>query len=201
MTTSKQTAQWHEGLDTETLPSGVRFAFWEDVTEYRTIYHVAQQHPAASDENPGTAAAPFRTINAAARRLQPGEKVVIHAGVYRECVRPARGGSGAEAMIAYEAATGERVVVRGSDLWTPEPRPSAGYALPGNTEAAANLRPEKLEVFIDSPTLQGVKTFLSLPIWMAELPDNFTWGYNPFLVRNAYEYMSGPRLAQVPSGR
>ncbi len=183
--------------DTETLPSGARFAFWADATVYRTVYHVAQQHPEASDANPGTAEAPFHTIDAAARRLQPGEKVVIHAGIYRECVRPARGGASAEAMIAYEAAPGERVVVRGSDRWTPECRPSAGYALPGSAEAALNLRPERLEVFLDSPALQGegVKAPLTAPIWMAELPDHFTDGYNPFLVRNAYAYM--PQLNDV----
>ena len=145
--------------------------------------------------NPGSAAAPFRTINAAARRLQPGEKVVIHAGIYRECVRPARGGTDAEAMIAYEAAPGERVIVRGSDLWTPTAHPSAGYALPGSAEAAANLRPEKLEIFLDSPALREVKSSPTPPIWMAELPDNFSNGYNPFLVRNAYAYM--PQLGDL----
>ena len=117
-------------MDTEALPSGARFAFWEDATVYRAVYHVDQQHPAASDDNPGTAEAPFRTINAAAQRLQPGEKVVIHAGLYRECVRPARGGTGPGAMIAYEAAPGERVVVRGSEVWRADARPSTGYALP-----------------------------------------------------------------------
>ena len=163
MPTSKQTAAGDETRDTETLPSGARFAFWDDATVYRTIYHVDQQHPAASDDNPGTAALPFRTINAAARRLQPGEKVVIHAGLYRECVRPARGGAGPEAMIAYEAVSGERVVVRGSEAWTPAARPSAGYSLPETARPA--------------------------PIWMAELPAVFTDSYHPFLLRNAYDYL------------
>ncbi len=149
-------------MDTETLPSGARFAFWEDETVYRAVFHVDQQHPAASDDNPGREEAPFRTINAAAQRLQPGEKVVIHAGLYRECVRPARGGTGPEAMIAYEAAPGERVVVRGSEVWTPSARPSAGYAL--------------------RPTPEGAP-------WMAELPEIFSEDYNPFLLRNAYDYL------------
>ena len=48
-------------MDRETLPSGERFRFWDDATEYQTIYHVAQQHSGASDENPGSAAAPWRT--------------------------------------------------------------------------------------------------------------------------------------------
>ena len=95
-------------MDFDTLPSGQRFAFWDDLTTYRKSYHVAQKHPKASDQNPGTADAPFLTINAAARVLQPGQKVVVHEGIYRECIRPARGGSGSDQMIAYEAAAGER---------------------------------------------------------------------------------------------
>jgi hypothetical protein len=148
-------------MDRDTLPSGSPFAFWDDQTAYHTVYHVAQQDPRAADENPGTREAPFRTISAAAQRLQPGEQVVVHAGVYRECVRPARGGAGPAAMIAYTAAPGERVVIRGSEIWTPVPQPSAGYRIP---EAGTT-------------------------IWMAELPACWEDGYNPFLLRNAYAYL------------
>ncbi len=65
----------------------------------------------SSDANPGTREKPLRTIGRAAEILQPGERVVVHEGVYRECVSPRRGGKGPRAMIAYEAADGERVVV------------------------------------------------------------------------------------------
>ncbi len=147
-------------MESDRLPSGVKFAFWEDVTAYRRIYHVAQKNVAASDANPGTAQMPFLTIQAAARILNPGEKVIVHEGIYRECVRPVRGGAGPDAMIAYEAAEGERVVVKGSDLWTPVPLPSTGYSL----RAAGN----------------------NATIWMADLPEVFTDGYNPFLLRNVY---------------
>lgn len=129
-------------VDRETLPSGDRFAFWEDETVYRRIYHVDQQHPAAADGNEGTAEAPWRTLSAAAERLQPGEKVLIHGGTYRECVCPARGGTGPEAMIAYEAVPGERVVVRGSEIWTPVAGPSAGYNLPASCPAWMGELPE-----------------------------------------------------------
>ncbi|MHB9134208.1 MAG: right-handed parallel beta-helix repeat-containing protein [Armatimonadota bacterium] len=149
-------------MNLDTLPSGARFAFWEDATEYQTVYHVAQRHPAASDENSGTKDAPLLTINAAARLLQPGEKVIVHEGIYRECVRPARGGTGADRMIAYEAAPGERVVVRGSEAWTPAVQPSVGYGI-----------------------AKGAT------VWMADLPAECgADGYNPFLVRNAYQYMT-----------
>ncbi|MCY2953082.1 MAG: hypothetical protein NTU53_14055, partial [Planctomycetota bacterium] len=57
------------------------------------------------------------TINQAAQVLQPGQRVIVAAGVYRERLRPARGGSGPEAMISYEAAPGAQVVLKGSRVF------------------------------------------------------------------------------------
>jgi hypothetical protein len=149
-------------MDFDTLPLGQRFAFWDDATKYDKVLHVARNHPHADDGNPGTAERPLRTINAAAGILDPGQKVVIHEGTYRECVRPARGGTGSDRMIAYEAVPGEHATVKGSEVWTPEARPSAGYKLGGGAT-----------------------------VWMADLPaEFFTGGYNPFLLRNDYAYMS-----------
>jgi hypothetical protein len=139
-----------------TLPDGRPFRFWDDRTRYARVYHVAQRHPKASDDNPGTEKLPFKTIGRAAAILKPREKVVVHAGVYRECVSPARGGSGPAAMIAYEAAHGEEVCVRGSVQWKPAAKPSAGWK--------------------GAPPATGV--------WMADLPVESFGAYNPFLVRN-----------------
>ena len=77
---------------------------------------VDNQAPNASDENPGTPEAPFKTINAAAQVAKPGDTVQVHAGTYREHVMPARGGAD-DARIVYEAAPGETVVVKGSEEW------------------------------------------------------------------------------------
>jgi hypothetical protein len=72
---------------------------------------------AKSDDNgPGTHDRPFRTINKAAQVLQAGERVVIASGVYRECVRPVRGGAGPGQMISYEAAPGAQVFIKGSEV-------------------------------------------------------------------------------------
>ena len=51
-------------------------------------YHVDQGVPTAADANPGTEAAPWKTIGraAAAEELKPGDTVLIHTGVYREHV-------------------------------------------------------------------------------------------------------------------
>jgi len=77
-------------------------------------YHVAQRSPQASDDEPGTIERPWRSISKAAEASQPGDTVVIHAGVYREQVQPGRSGT-ASAPISYEAAPGEEVVLTGAD--------------------------------------------------------------------------------------
>ena len=81
-----------------------------------TEYHVAQQHPQASDKNPGTAAQPFKTISHAAELAEAGDVVRVHTGIYRERVAPRRGGSH-DQPIVYETMPGQRVVVKGSELW------------------------------------------------------------------------------------
>lgn len=141
-----------------TLPNGSNFEFWEDRTAYTKEYHVACEHPAASDSNPGTEGEPFSTIGRAAELLRPAEKVVVHSGTYRECVRPARAGSAADSMISYEVAPGNRACVRGSERWTPDFVPSEGWRRHGDDG--------------------------SIRIWMADLPPEWFIGYNPFMVSN-----------------
>ncbi|MGO8786041.1 MAG: right-handed parallel beta-helix repeat-containing protein [Terriglobia bacterium] len=96
------------------LPDGTPFLTWTDQTRYTRTYHVSQNNPRASDENDGTEEHPFLTINHAAQVVKPGERVWIHAGIYRELVRPRLSGEGPDRMIAYEAAPGEQVIIRGS---------------------------------------------------------------------------------------
>lgn len=80
----------------------------------------------ASDNGPGTAARPWRTISRAARPgvLQPGDAVVIREGVYRESIRPREGGRRGT-RITFAAFPGERVVVTGADAaddgWVRQP--------------------------------------------------------------------------------
>lgn len=81
---------------------------------------VAQQQSSASDRNPGTENKPFRTINAAAQQAQPGDTILVHAGIYRERVIPPRSGN-PDQPIVYEAAPGESVVLRGSEVWSATP--------------------------------------------------------------------------------
>lgn len=76
-------------------------------------YHVAKT---GSDKNDGTRERPFLTISRAAAIAEEGDVVVVHEGVYRECVSPENGARTSKGRITYEAADGERVVIKGSEI-------------------------------------------------------------------------------------
>ncbi len=107
------------------LPDGTAIPLWEQPLTFSKTYYVDNQSSKADDSGPGTSARPFRTIGKAAKVLQPGERVVIASGIYRECVRPERGGTGPTQMISYEAAPGAKVFIKGSEVvkdgWTLDP--------------------------------------------------------------------------------
>jgi len=71
-------------------------------------YYVA---PTGRDTNPGTSAAPWRTIQKAADTLAPGERVLVRRGVYRENVQLRRSGTAAK-PITIAAYPGHRPVVQ-----------------------------------------------------------------------------------------
>ena len=86
-----------------------------------TEYHVAVS---GDDALEGSAQAPFRTIQRAAEAAQPGDTITVHAGTYREWVNPPRGGESDTRRIVYQAALGERAIIKGSEAvkgWQPVP--------------------------------------------------------------------------------
>jgi hypothetical protein len=78
-----------------------------------SVLHVAT---GGSDAADGSEDSPFRTIGRAAAIARPGDTVRVHAGEYREWVVPRRGGLSDRRRITYEAAPGEHVVVKGSEV-------------------------------------------------------------------------------------
>jgi hypothetical protein len=80
-----------------------------------SVFHVATT---GSDAAPGSQDQPFRTINRAAALARPGDTVIVHAGEYREWVKPRRGGLSDARRITYQAAEGEHVVIKGSERVT-----------------------------------------------------------------------------------
>ncbi|MEW4372393.1 right-handed parallel beta-helix repeat-containing protein [Paenibacillus kandeliae] len=82
-------------------------------------YHVCID---GNDRNTGTVEQPLRTISRAAARAVAGDTVIVHAGVYREWVNPANGGT-AEHRIVYRSAGDGEVVITGAERitnWTSE---------------------------------------------------------------------------------
>jgi hypothetical protein len=173
------------------LADGSAFEFWEPSDAYTRTYHVSANHPAASDDNPGAADLPWRTIQRAAEALQPGERVLIGEGVYRERVTPPRGGTGPNAMICYEAAPGAtrgaRAVIKGSQAIP------AGQPERWTRSKIQGIGPE-VRFMKTKPDPNAV-------IWRARLPRAwFSHGYNPFAVVNRSQ-MAGevPRRADPES--
>jgi hypothetical protein len=77
-----------------------------------TTYHVGST---GNDGNTGMVDQPFATIAKASSILRPGDECIIHAGTYRETIRPASSGTNALPII-YRAAGDGPVVVSGADL-------------------------------------------------------------------------------------
>ena len=77
---------------------------------------------AASGRGDGSEAHPFRTISQAAEAAVPGDTVFVAPGVYREWVKPKRGGSGEDARIRYVSQVPKGAVITGSEQvknWVP----------------------------------------------------------------------------------
>ncbi|MBO5006030.1 MAG: hypothetical protein J6C89_01150, partial [Clostridia bacterium] len=76
------------------------------------VYHVSKT---GSDKNEGSASFPFLTISRAAKIAKECDTVIVHEGVYRECVSPEYGARNELGRITYTAAEGEKAVIKGSE--------------------------------------------------------------------------------------
>ena len=83
------------------------------ISALATEFHVSVN---GNDRNDGSSAKPFKTISAAAQVAQPGDVVTVHAGTYRERINPPRGGISDTQRIVYQAAPGEIVEIKGSEV-------------------------------------------------------------------------------------
>ncbi|WP_267387081.1 right-handed parallel beta-helix repeat-containing protein [Sphingomonas sp. GC_Shp_3] len=172
-TTGTATARDGSATTDTRLPDGTAFPRWEQPLTFSKTYYVDIASRSADDAGPGDAARPFRTIGRAAEILQPGERVVIAAGVYRECVRPARGGTGPGEMISYEAAPGAKVCIRGSEV----------------------LGDGWRRVAVPRGPAWGASDASDVAVWRHDLPGTlFPDGYNPFAlpsIMGSWEWLDG----------
>ena len=179
------------------LPDGTQFTFWEKPLSFSKTYYVDGNSRRSDDRGPGTLDRPFRRISKAAEVLLPGERVVIAAGTYRECIRPARGGSGPERMISYEAAPGAVVIVKASDVvadWQPSTEP-----MRDGSESAVRIWKHDLSgaMFPDAYN----------PFAMANVPGDWSWlntkavDMGPYFRRRGMVFADGTPLEPMEQYR
>lgn len=175
------------------LPDGQEFQTWEVPLRFGKSVHVNPAHPKASDDNPGTEAMPLKTINRAAQLVEPGQRVVIGAGVYRERVCPARGGAGPEQIISYEAAPGAKVVLSGSRVvsgrWTRDPR-------------AQHNSPPVWKITLPADWFADENPFREVNLTDQQIDRSMDWavptkGKPPNTLRRGLVFQDGKRLQQV----
>ena len=179
------------------LPDGQEFVSWEVPLQFAKTYYVDNRNPKASDQNPGTKDSPFLTINKAAQVVQPGERVEIMEGVYRERVVPPRGGTGPDKMISYEAAPGAKVVVSGALLVKKGWEPSTGFKLGGkNAPAPATVKIYQLD--LEPLPLGGYNPFGMVNMMMDRR--FLEWkksAWRTQVLRRGLVFVDGQRLEQV----
>ncbi len=78
---------------------------------FPNVYYVDPRHPAAADEPAwGYPGVPLASLAKACAIAQPGEKIVLRGGVYRELLAPKNEG------VTVRAMKGEKVALSGADL-------------------------------------------------------------------------------------
>ncbi|MFC1762462.1 hypothetical protein ACFL6U_10330 [Planctomycetota bacterium] len=78
------------------------------------VIHAGEFHVAVTgdDANPGSLAAPFRTIGKATAVMQSGDRCLIHAGIYRETITPKTD------QLSFGPFKEDRVEINGCDVVT-----------------------------------------------------------------------------------
>ena len=180
------------------LPDGSSYEFWEKDPVWERELFVSNTDPAASDPDDGSEEKPFRTIGKAAAAATPGTRIRIHAGIYRECVRPEQGGTDPEHMISCEAFGDGDVIIRASEE-VKDFIPSEGWMLFRGFGAKPQGEPKIWEYDLDPDVFRGYNPFCAVNI----LHDRLFIEYDKtdmttYLNRRGCVFCDGKPLKQVP---
>ena len=173
------------------LPDGSSYHFWETEPVWERELFVS---PEGCDDSDGSEAAPFRTIGRAAMEAEPGTRVRIHAGLYRECVKPAWGGTDPAHLISYEAYGDGDVVIRASE--------EVGKFIPSEGWMLRGVDPKSVRIWeygLDPDLFRGYNPFCAVNI----LHDRLFIEYDKtdmttYLNRRGCVFCDGKPLTQVP---
>ncbi|MCE5215725.1 right-handed parallel beta-helix repeat-containing protein, partial [bacterium] len=105
-------------------------------------------HPQSSDSNSGSPESPLKTIARSAELVQPGDRVIIKPGLYRESIPLKRSGAPG-APISFVAETPGTVVITGADPvanWTRLSGDAPIYRVPWPYQFIINHTKEGLPV-------------------------------------------------------
>ena len=102
-------------MKTIRILSSVLFVFLAAFTLHAAEYCVWPTAPGASDDGPGTAHKPWKTIAKAAASVQAGDTVLIHAGTYPEMVTINAAGTAARPIV-FRAFGDDEVILEGADV-------------------------------------------------------------------------------------
>lgn len=108
------------------------------------VYYVDARNPQSSDDNPGTAQLPFKTINKSAQVVKPGDIVIVKPGVYREHIELIRSGKPG-APITFIADPPHSVIVSGADIikgWEKLEGNEPIYSVKWTHRFVINVRPD-----------------------------------------------------------
>ncbi len=105
----------------EQILSKILIAFFTNGVPAKSLQeiHVSIE---GKDDHDGSLSKPLRTISAVAKVALPGDIITVHEGTYRERITPPRGGTSDSERIVYQAAEGEEVFIKGSEVignWQP----------------------------------------------------------------------------------
>lgn len=111
---------------------------------------VAPNEQGATDSGPGTADAPYQTIGHAMSQLQPGDKLTIAAGTYREpiIIQPRTWPNGDNPSVTVIEGKG-KVLIKGSDIVT-------DWRELGNSLYFTPMGTQPQQVFVDGQPMMQI---------------------------------------------
>lgn len=85
-----------------------------NTSSYAATYYIAKT---GNDNNPGTEASPWLTIQKAANTMVAGDTVYVKQGTYTERITPKNSGSPGK-YITYQNYPGHKVIIQSPNTWT-----------------------------------------------------------------------------------